>query len=679
MKELSAQQVCITSPSGAASTGGFWGPRLAMNAHQALFHQWDQLEASGCIENFRLLAEGKPGFREGRFFADSDAYKWLDAASRALAGQPSEGLTARSDALIALLRAAQAEDGYLFTYNQIHFPGARWTNLQIEHELYCHGHLIEAAVSHYKATGQRQLLDVAEKASDLLVREFLDGGPERTPGHEEIELALIKLYRVTGKEPYLALAQHFLEQRGRVRSFALYLLGQNRSVGRRGKLVEDKRSKYLAGHPDHAAFRLPAGNAAREPRGVRQRFRLSVLSGKYFQQHRPVREQPIPVGHSVRFAYLQTAIAMLYRERGDESLLPSLQAAWERMVDRRMYVTGGIGSLPWIEGFGRDFELDPEIAYAETCAALGCMFWNWEMALITREARYADLFEWQLYNAAGAGMGLDGRSYLYNNPLACRGGVTRQAWYEVPCCPSNLSRTWASLGAYLYSYETGEGGQAGSVWVHQYVSSEAQIDLDAPVRIEVESALPWEGKVRLHFLPQSPTAFTLYLRIPSWAGGARLGVNGQPLPSVRSTADADARHPRGGVEEPASGYSPYRAYYFPVSRTWSPGDVVDVEFPIEIAVRRADPRVRSCRGKVALTRGPLVYCLESVDNPGLDLFQTKIDLSSLHAEFDPGTLGGVWILKGETEQGQRFNAIPYAWWANRGESQMAVWLRTRPE
>jgi hypothetical protein len=303
------------------------------------------------------------------------------------------------------------------------------------------------------------------------------------------------------------------------------------------------------------------------------------------------------------------------------------------------------------------------------------------MALITRQAQYADLFEWQLYNAAGPGMGLDGRSYLYNNPLACRGGVTRQAWYEVPCCPSNLSRTWASLGAYLYSYEAGEcgqttsGEQAASVWVHQYVSGEAQIDLSVPVRIEVESALPWQGTVRIQLLPQSPVALTLYLRIPSWADGAHIRVNGQALQPVRPPEDAGAGRSTDKTEEPASGYSPYRAYYFPISRTWSPGDVVEIEFPIEIAVRRADPRVRSCRGKVALTRGPLVYCLESVDNPGLDLFEAEVNLSSLRAEYDPGRLDGLWILQGETRQGQTLVAIPYAWWANRGESQMTVWLR----
>jgi DUF1680 family protein len=504
---------------------------------------------------------------------------------------------------------------------------------------------------------------VAEKAADLLVREFLGAGPERTPGHEEIEIALIRLYRVTEKTQYLALAEHFVEQRGRIRPFGPLIFRENQSVGQRAKLIEERRAAYLAEHPEHGAFALPAGNEARKPPGIQLRYMLSALTGNYFQQHRPVREQTVPVGHAVRFAYLETAVAMLCRERGDESLLPALEAAWERMVNRRMYVTGGIGSLPAIEGFGRDYELDPEYAYAETCAALGCMFWNWEMALITHQAKYADLFEWQLYNAASVGMGLGGDSYLYNNPLACRGGVTRQAWYQVPCCPSNLSRTWAALGKYLYSVE------AGGLWVHQYVGSETRVDLGVPVRIAAESDLPWLGRVRISLSPASPAEFTLHLRIPSWAERYNLRVNGQALePAPRPQSS-------GEPEQPASGYAPQRAYYLPISRTWSPGDVVEIEFAMPIVARRAHPRVKGVQGRVALTRGPLVFCLESVDNPSLDLFEAKIDLASLTAGFSPALLGGIWVLSGETAQGETFAAIPYSSWANRGESQMAVWVR----
>jgi DUF1680 family protein len=366
----------------------------------------------------------------------------------------------------------------------------------------------------------------------------------------------------------------------------------------------------------------------------------------------------------VRFAYLDTAVAMLYREGGDESLLPALEAAWERMVNRRMYVTGGIGSLPAIEGFGRDYELNPEVAYAETCAALGCMFWSWEMTLITRQAKYADLFEWQLYNAASVGMGLAGDAYLYNNPLACRGGVTRRAWYQVPCCPSNLSRAWAALGQYLYSSEV------GGLWVHQYVGSETMVDLGVPVQIAVESDLPWLGRVRIILSPAAPADLTLYLRIPSWAERYRLRVNGQALEAAPGPRDS------GGLEQPASGYAPQRACYLPISRTWSPGDVVEIEFAMPIVARRAHRKVKGARGRVALTRGPLVFCLESVDNPDLDLFDAEIDLASLTAGFNPDLLGGIWILSGTTTQGEAVAAIPYYSWANRGESQMVVWVKS---
>ena len=378
MKEFDAGLVAIV--------GGFWQPRLEMNAGQAIPHQWEQLEESGSIDNFRMLAEGKPAFREGWFFADSDAYKWLDAAARVYALDPTKDLAQRMDAFIDLLGAAQDPDGYLYTYNQIHFPDVRWTNLQIEHELYCHGHLIEAAVSHFQATGQRCLLAIAQKAADLLVREFLGAEPERTPGHQEIEIALIRLHRVTGDTQVLSLAEQLIEQRGRARPFASLIVRENRDVGRRTEMVSARHAQYLARHPEHQAFQLPAGNKAKKPPGIQLRYFLSALTGKYFQQHRPVRDQTVPVGHAVRFAYLETATAMLCRERNDDTLLPALEQAWERMVNRRMYVTGGIGSLPMIEGFGRDYELDPGYAYAETCAALGCMFWNWEMTLLTGQA-----------------------------------------------------------------------------------------------------------------------------------------------------------------------------------------------------------------------------------------------------------------------------------------------------
>lgn len=643
-------------------TGGFWGARQEVNAQRAIFHQWEQLEASGCIDNFRIAAGERVGLREGWFFADSDATKWLDAAARISMHHPDSRLAALMDDFIALLGRAQAPDGYLFTYNQIHFPDTRWINLQFEHELYCHGHLIEAGVSHHEATGRADLFAIARRAADRVVADFRGHGPEFTPGHEEIEIALLRLYRATGHTPYLDLARQFVEQRGRTPRwrFAIAILRQNAAVAERGRIVAERRRAYLAAHPEYPVSRVPAGNAAKAPPTALPRWYLSALMGKYFQQHAPVRQQTVPVGHAVRFGYLQTAVARLCRETGDESLLPALRAAWEHMVLRRMFVTGGIGALPGLEGFGRDYELDPEYAYAETCAALANIFWNWEMALATGEARYSDLLEWQLYNAAAAGMGIAGDTYLYNNPLACRGGVVRRAWYAVPCCPSNLSRTWADLGRYIYSMAEGD------LYVHQWIGNRARLPLGAGTEVEIVSGLPWRGEVTVRLMPIRPVEFGLHLRVPSWAAGkTRIWINGEPMPLPT---------PPPSAAQTASGFDPRTAHWIRVRRRWNTGDEIELAFDMAITLRRAHPRVRGHAGKVALTRGPLVYCLESTDNPDLDIFSARIVPASLRAESAPDLLGGIIALRGQTIAGRPVMAIPYALWGNRGASQMTVWV-----
>ncbi len=688
MRELAACQVNILD--------SFWSPRLAVNAEKAIFHQWKQLEATRCIDNFRIAAGEKDGFREGFYFSDSDAYKWLDAASRIYGLRADPELASLMDAFIALLSRAQMLDGYLFTYNQIHFPGQRWVNLQIEHELYCHGHLIEAGVSHYEATGRQDLLDLCIKAADLLVHDFLDASNDQTSGHEEIELALVRLFRATGREEYLELARRFVERRGRVPFFPLHLLHQFSSHNKRKAHVESLRKAYVAEHPGHASFRLPADNFSKKPRFSRERWYLNALRGFYAQQHLPIRRQTVPVGHSVRFGYLETALAMLLREdtspqraqRGkgkgsiDETLLSTLEQAWERMVTRRMYVTGGLGSAPGLEGFGRDYELDPEYAYAESCAALASLFWNWEMALLTGKARYSDLFEWQLYNAAAVGMGQNGSTYLYNNPLEVHGGVKRREWYIVPCCPSNLSRTFAALGKYIYSLEE------DSLWIHQYISSETTVDLGVPVRVKVESELPWNGKVLIRIDPQQRRRFRLYLRIPSWNPTGMMQMyepvreqmvknSGEHFSHMVSSAglyaslDYKYNQPRT-----ASGYDPRIGWFSFVDRTWSAGDALEFNFDMKIKTRRAHPRVKGHAGKVALTRGPLVYCLESVDNPDVDIFTAQLDPASLRDEFVPDLLGGCVLIHGRTTDGKPLKFIPYFLWANRGESQMAVWVNS---
>jgi len=678
MRELSARQVRIDD--------SFWSPRLEVNATRAIFHQWEQLEATRCIDNFRIVVGASDGFREGWYFADSDAYKWLDAASRILALHPDPKLVSLTDSLISLLTRAQTDDGYIFTYNQIHFPNQRWVNLQIEHELYCHGHLIEAGVSHYEATGRRDLLDICIKAADLLVRDFLNASNDKTCGHEEIELALIRLYHVTQKMEYLELARRFIERRGRVPLYGVRWWLERNDFLKRKAYVDQLRQNYLAQHPEYKSFRLPGGNYAKEPPFRQLRYRLNALSGFYAQQHAPIRKQTAPVGHSVRFGYLETAAAMLCREdqnlspqsaqRGKtpepnnpptlvsspalapgasvvpfvfkkdsyESLLSAMEQVWERIVTRRMYVTGGLGSAPHIEGFGGDYDLDPEYAYNETCASLASLFWNWEMALLTNDARYSDLFEWQLYNAANVGMGQDGNTYLYNNPLTVHHGVTRQGWYVVPCCPSNLSRTFADLGKYIYSYDE------DNIWIHQYASSEATIN---GVKIKIESGLPWNGKVKIHIKPEAQKEFPIHVRKPSW----------------------NMASPKAST---ASGYDPRTAEFESISRMWSADDeILEYNFDMSIRLRHAHPKVQGHAGKVTVTRGPIVYCLESVDNPDVDIFTAQLDSASLGDEFVSDLLGGCVVIHGKTTDGKSLKFIPYFLWANRGASQMTVWVNSK--
>lgn len=422
-----------------------------------------------------------------------------------------------------------------------------------------------------------------------------------------------------------------------------------------------RRNAYAAEHPEHVQnFWLPPDNISIKPAFGKQRWLFNTGTGKYFQQHKPVREQTIPVGHSVRFMYLEAAVAMLLSHKPDDEMLKTLAKVWEHMVTRRMYVTGGIGSLPNIEGFGRDYELDPEYSYSETCAALGNMLWNWEMTCITGQARYADLFEWQLYNAAAVGLGQDGTSYLYNNPLACTGGLERAAWFKCPCCPSNVSRIWADLGKYIYSYREDE------VWLHQYIGS--QVKDASGLGIKIETELPWDGKVQIQLQYETARELTLQCRVPSWASGVTLLVNGVALQVEQPPITAHS--------QTASGYDPRESWYVPVQRAWQPGDMLEIEFEMAINIRSTHQRVKSTLGQVAVSCGPIVYCLESVDNPEVNIFAARLDPGSLQLDRNDDLFGGVNLICGKTTEGKPLTFIPYYLWANRGQSKMTVYVRT---
>jgi len=643
---------------------GFWQDRREINGTRAIFHQWEQLEKSGCLENFRIAAGKAEGTHQGWFFADSDAHKWLDAAARIYNTRKDPALKELMDRYVSLIRAAQDSDGYLYTWNQILFPGIRWTNLQIEHELYCHGHLIEAGVAHWEATGETGMLEAARAAAHRIGEDFARRGSVGTPGHQEIELALLKLFAATGHTPYRDQASRFLENRGRISFFGIRIAGQFVSNGRRGKEAERQRRYYRDAHPGAVGHDLPPGNAAKKAWNTTLRWYAGAFSGRYFQQHAPVRRQHTPEGHAVRFAYMETAAARLIRETGgpgaagNAGLARTLEQVWDRMVTRRMYVTGGIGSLPGSEGFGRDYELDPEIAYAETCAALGCIFWNREMAALTGEAKYSDLTERQLYNAAAVGMGQGGDGYFYNNPLTCRGGVTRRPWFAVPCCPSNISRTWADLPGYLHS----EGAEG--IRIHQYVSARIETE---PAVVEIESALPWEGAVGLTLHPAAGRGeFSLYLRRPSWSPGLRVRVNGAAL----NPGPASAQRVTGAAFDPAA------ADWIEIRRAWREGDRVELVLDMGIRILRPHPKVRGHKGRGAVSRGPLVYCLETCDNPEEDIFTVNLDPDSLRPVWTPELLGGCTRLEGLSREGRKLTLIPYYLWGNRGASGMTVWVGT---
>lgn len=652
MEELDPRNVRITDP--------FWAGRREASSQNGIFHQWQMLEHSGCIDNFRIAAGEKEGFREGWFFADSDATKWLDAAARIERDQHSEPLCALMDDFIALIGRAQEPDGYLFTYNQIHFPGQRWVNLQIEHELYCHGHLIEAGVSHFLATGRQEMLSIACKAADLLVREFSQAEPAMTPGHEEVEIALFRLYAATHEDRYRELARHFIEVRGHTSHFGRSLARQFISNGQRERLIRSQRAGYFAQHPGEQRDRLPAANRAVKPRFSLLRFYGNSLSGRYFQQHLPVREQLVPEGHSVRFGYLETAEAMMLLEYEEEPLFNTMKQVWSHMVHRRMDVTGGLGALPDREGFGRDYELNPEVAYNETCAAIASVLWNWQLALMTNSAKFTDLMEWQLYNAVLPGMGWEGTTYLYNNPTLVRGGIERQPWYSIPCCPSNLSRTFADLGKYVAS------GASRHIWLHQYMGGTVTLP-QTQIDLEIHSQLPWQGKVEVIFHPHRTGEVMFRFRVPSWTESAEYRVN--------FNSKSYLTYPKFEYEQPLSGVYPEKSYYAIIDREWREGDRLRLEFPTPIQIREPHERAHALRGRVAVTRGPLVYCLESIDQPGVDLFKVRLDRSSLREVFAPDLFGGTLLLKGQSVRGEELTFLPYAQWGNRGKSQMNVWVK----
>jgi DUF1680 family protein len=608
----------------------FWAPRIAVNRAVTLPREYELCETTGRIAAWDLAWTPASGAPPPHIFWDSDVAKWIEAASYALATHPDPALDALLDRVIARIVAAQAPDGYLNTHFlsvERYGLGRRFTNLRDEHELYCAGHLFEAAVAHARATGKRALLDAACRYADYIDSVF---GPEEGKlrgycGHEEIELALVRLHEVTGEPRYLRLASYFVDERGRQPHYF------DQEARARGE--------------DPARFRF--GNY------------------EYNQAHRPVREQETVTGHAVRAMYLYSAMADLARANNDPTLLAACERLWRSVCEQRMYLTGGIGPSASNEGFTAAYDLPDETAYAETCAAVGMVFWNQRMLQLTGDGRYADVMERALYNGAISGVSLDGARFFYENPLASRGTHHRQGWFECACCPPNIARLIASVGGYCYATD------ADGVWVHLYASGRAEIS-DRGVVIQQLTDYPWDGTITLAMHLDRPAVFALRLRVPGWCPTYAVRVNRSPIPDL---------WPRSG--------------YISLRREWRSGDTVTLDLAMPVTRIYANPAVRQMEGRVALQRGPLVYCLEGVDNPVAPLDRIALPRgAALTPERRPDLLGGVTVLRGpalalddagwngtlyrsQPPAARPFEivAVPYCVWDNRAPGEMRVWLR----
>ena len=627
---------------------GFLSQKQKLVRQVVLPYQYDILndrlpgvEKSHAIENLRQAARKMAGEQVapesfyGMVFQDSDVAKWMEAAAYALAAGPDQELEARLEETIDLLEQGQHEDGYLNSYFTVKAPGKEWTDLQEAHELYCAGHLMEAAVAYFEATGRDRFLKIMERNADCIYRHFTEECPRGFSGHPEVELALLKLYRATGNETYKELCAHFIDVRGQSPN---YFIEERKT---RGWHVWDQG----------------------DPNGI---------DTDYTQSTKPVREQQDAVGHAVRAVYLYTAMADLARESGDPTLKTACETLWKSITEKRMYVTGGIGSTVLGEAFTVDYDLPGDTAYAETCASIGLIFFARRMLELDPKGQYGDVMERALYNTVLAGMAQDGRRFFYVNPLEVVPGISGEAatqrhalpqrpqWYACACCPPNVARLLTSIGSYAYT--AGEN----ALFAHLYL--EGTVDSGLGWSLTCETGYPHGGEVRYTYHgPERET--TLALRIPGWSRRTSLQVNGQE-------ADLSALTKEG---------------YAYLNRAFREGDQITLTLDMAPQWVTASAKVPALSNRAAVQRGPLVYCAEGVDNGGQVLGLSFAREGTLTQEpFDPELLGGVAPV---TAQGWRqrepgalyaygmaqlepaqIRLVPYYAWGNRGLTQMRVWL-----
>ena len=570
---------------------GFWSPRLDAHKDVTLAVCIDQIEnQTGRIRNYENAAKGE-GQHSGIFFDDSDVYKALEGMAYSLQNHPDPALEAKCDEWIDKFAAAQQPDGYINTYYTLTKDEPRWTNMD-RHEMYCAGHMIEAGVAYYKVTGKRKLLDVCIRMADHMMGIFGPEGRHWVPGHEEIELALVKLFEVTGEKKYLDFAGWLLDQRGH--GYGSY--GDDRT--------------------------WPA---------------------YYYQDEVPVREMEEISGHAVRSMYLYCGMSDVAAYTGDTGLTAALDRLWDDVVLRNMYITGGIGQSSSNEGFTTDYSLPNLTAYCETCASVGMVLWNWRMNQFTGDGKYVDVLERALYNGALAGISLAGDRFFYVNPLESLGDHHRKAWYGCACCPSQICRFLPSIGNYVY------GVSKEGVYVNLYMGNTATLKAAGKeLTLAQETGYPWTGDITLKVGVKGSVQTQLRLRIPGWCKAYSLTVNGE---TVEPTLDKG---------------------YAVIDRKWKDGDCVGLHFDMPVEVVAADPRVKEDEGKRAVQRGPVVYCLEEVDNPDIDAVRIAED-EKFDTAFEKDLLGG--IVSIQAAGGGRY--IPYYAWDNRAAGKMKVWVDLR--
>lgn len=606
----------------------------------ALHDRIEGAEKSHCIENFRMAAEKlRTGKCDGEFygmvFQDSDVAKWLEGAAYSLAQNPDPELEARCDEIIELIGSAQHEDGYLNTYFTVKEPDKRWTNLHEAHELYCAGHMIEAAVAYAECTGKGRLLEIMCGMADHIYRHFIVEGAEGYPGHPEIELALMRLYRCTKEERYKELALHFINVRG----------------------VD---SDYYKKEKSRSGWTVWGG---------------STTDKEYNQCVEPVRMQKKAVGHAVRAVYLYTGMADAAMETGDDSLARACKTLWNNITQSRMYVTGAIGSAYEGEAFTKDYHLPNDTAYAETCAAIGLIFFANKMLYLERDRKYADEMERALYNCVLAGMQLDGTRFFYVNPLEALPGISGEAqthkhalpvrpkWFACACCPPNVARLLSSLAEYAWHV------QQGKLYSNLFIDGTLDLLDTFGGRIRVETAYPYDNKVTYRFEPEKETmSVSLAVRIPAWSKSTVICLNGKPAE----------------YEMEDSGYAL-------LYREFKAGDELTVEFEMPVRKVYTSNKVSANTGKAAIQRGPLIYCAEGVDNDGdvLSLSLKKGGAVTV-SEYLPDKLYGIRELYAEgyretmsdmlysydapSAKACQITLIPYYAWGNRGLNQMRVWI-----